>query len=122
MALSKNIQSFHHIKTILDAALPHEYIEYRLPDAKAATRWRMEAYHFRRLAQAEGTIKYDQLFLQLSGEVVKISKRKVEGVLTLGPKGVPPKEEPLPEETEDFAFNLAKSLGLNTGEDDDNSN
>lgn len=118
MALSKNIQSFHHIKTILDAALPHDYIEYRLPDSKAATRWRMEAYHFRRLSQAEGTMKYDQLFLQVFGEVVKISKRKVEGVLTLGPKGVEPKEEPIPAEVEEFAFDLAKKLGLETKDDD----
>lgn len=119
MALSKNIQSFDHIRSILDAALPYESSDYRLPDAKAATRWRMEAYHFRRLAQSLGIMKYDQLFLQLSGEVVKISKRKVEGVLTTGVKGVEPKEEPIAQETEEFAFDLAKSLGLDTGDDND---
>lgn len=119
MALSKNIQSFDHIRSILDAALPYETSEYRLPDNKAATRWRMEAYHFRRLAQEQGIMKYDQLFLQLSGEVVKISKRKVEGVLTTGVKGVEPKEEPIAPEVEEFAFDLAKSLGIEVKDDEE---
>lgn len=117
MSLSKNIQSFEHIRSILDAALPYETSEYRLPDAKAATRWRMEAYHFRRLAQAAGIMKYDQLFLQLSGEVVKISRRQVAGVLTTGVKGVAPKEEETAPDVEEFAFDLAKKLGLEVEDD-----
>ena len=117
MALSKNIESFDHIRQVLDAAILHETADYRLPDAKAAFRWRAEAYHFRRLAQAQGIRKYDLVFLQLAGEVVKISRKKVEGVLTLGAKGLAPKDD-LPEEVTGFAFDLAKKLGLETGEDE----
>lgn len=112
MALSKNIESFDHVRQILDACLAVETSDYRLPDSKKATRWRMEAYHFRRLAQAQGIFKYDDLFLQLSGEVVVISHRKVEGVLTKGSKKIEPKPVTNTEELEDFAVNFAKKLGL----------
>lgn len=118
MSLSKNIQSFDHIRAILDAALPHQTSEYRLPDAKAAIRWRQEAYHFRRLAQHAGIMKYDQLFLQLSGEVVKISHKQIEGVLTVGSKKVEPKAEETSPDVEEFAFDLAKKLGLEDTDDD----
>lgn len=117
MSLSKNIQSFDHIRAILDAALAHEEADYRLPDSKAAVRWRMEAYHFRRLAQHAGITKYDQLLLQLTGEVVKISKRKIEGVLTVGSKSVEPKAEVTTPDVEEFAFEFAKKLGLETEDD-----
>lgn len=118
MAMTKNIHAFEHIRKVLDAVLQYETADYRLPDPKAAMRWRAEAYHFRRLAQAQGIMKYDQLLLQLSGEVVIISRRKVEGVLTVGAKGLAPKEEEVPEEVEDFAFNFAKKLGLETKDEE----
>ena len=116
MPLSQNIHSFEHVRSVLDAALVHETAAYTLSTDKAAVRWRMEAYHFRVLAQRLGIHKYDSMILKLDGSTVTISRRVVEGVLKVDGGEVAPKEVSIDDATESFAFELAKKLGLETEE------
>lgn len=123
MSLPKNISAYEHVRAVLDTALAHDRSVYTLPTPAAATRWRQEAYYFRRLSQAASIYKYDPFILKLDGSSVIIEKKIVAGVLTVEGEAVQTKPaDDLPAEIEDFAFNLAKSLGLDTGDDDDNSN
>ena len=81
MTTSKNINSYSHVKNVLDAALQHGEVVYELPSSGDAHRWRMEAHAFRKLASAMGDRRYDGLILRLSGAMVEIRPRRPVGIL-----------------------------------------
>lgn len=117
MPLPKNPAVYAHVKQILDAALSHTKCVYTLPTPAAATRWRQEAYYFRRLS---GSTAYDNFILKVDGPKVIIEKRSVPGTLTTE-DGT--KIEPALRIDDDLsamekaAFDLARNLGLEIEDD-----
>ncbi len=123
MPLPKNLSAYAHVKQILDAALAHNKVTYTLPTPAAATRWRQEAYYFRRLSQNQGVTLYDNFILKCEGPKVHIEKRAVAGVLITedGTRIEPAQHTDIGgalSETERHAFNFARSLGLEVDEDE----
>lgn len=96
MANSSNPRHFDHIKVVLDAALAQGGGRYACKDAKTAIRWRMQAYHLRKLLQrfAQQAVlelgvvaptDYDGMYLTLEGATVVIQFREAvipQGALT----------------------------------------
>jgi hypothetical protein len=121
MPLPKNPAVYAHVKQILDAALSHTKCVYTLPSPAAATRWRQEAYYFRRLS---GSPAYDNFILRLDGPKVIIEKRAVPGTLTTedGKRIEPAQPEGIDADLsamEKAAFDLARNLGLEIEDDTD---
>jgi hypothetical protein len=83
MGLSKNINAFTHVQPVLNAALKHNAITYTLPDIKAAFRWRLEAYHYRKLLAASGPTPYDRLVMRVVKNQVLIRTQHLTGVITV---------------------------------------
>lgn len=122
MALSQNLNSYKHIKPIMDeAAARPDGVVYTLPDAKSAIRWRLEAYQFRRLLAAQqGPTPYDSLVLRIDTNKVRIVPRESFGVLTThdGTRIEPAviQGELVVDPLEEFAEGFAAGL---MGDDDD---
>lgn len=122
MPLPKNLTAYSHVKQVLDAALSHNRVRYTLPSPAHATRWRQEAYYFRKLSQNAGITLYDNFIMKVSGPVVIIEKRDVVGELTTdsGVRIKPVAIEPeFPDELERAAFDVARKLGLEIDDDKD---
>jgi hypothetical protein len=124
MPLPKNLSAYVHVKQILDAALAHNKVTYTLPTSAAATRWRQEAYYFRRLSQNAGVTLYDNFILKCEGPKVHIEKRAVAGTLITEDgtriESVTSHDDIGGDfnEAERFAFNLARNLGLEVDDED----
>jgi hypothetical protein len=122
MALPSNPEAYAHIQAVLDAVLAKPGATYTCASPKAAVRWRMEAYYFRKLVQAAGDNRYNDLVLKLSDNVITFARRVPEGVLQ-DADGKPldfAEARPLTEEEkqlEDSIFELAKGLKLDTLDD-----
>jgi len=122
MPLAKNLSAYTHVKQILDAAIPHNRCVFTLPTPQAATRWRQEAYYFRRLVQKDGNQAYDNFLLKIEGSKVILEKRAIAGTLTTDDgTELRPAEVDIGgdlSEAEKFAFDFAKKLGLEVDEDE----
>jgi hypothetical protein len=81
MALPSSIDAYTHIQAVLDAVLAKPGATYRCASSKAATRWRMEAYYFRKLCVAQGDNRYNDLVLRLQGDTITFARRVPEGEL-----------------------------------------
>lgn len=119
MPLPKNLSSYTHVKQILDAAVALPKCIYTLPTPAAATRWRQEAYYFRRLS---GSKLYDNFILKVDGPKVIIEKRVVPGTLTTEDGTVVKPAEATDidgelSEMEKHAFDFARKLGLEVEDD-----
>lgn len=121
MPLSKNINQYQDIKRVLDTAVANGGARYKLPSDKAAVRWRLRAYYYRKLLQVslqEGNIipgytpatPYDMMQLTLDGPIVIIKLKVEEGEL-LDEAGNPIDAAALPsEEDEDELTRAANEL------------
>ena len=123
MPLPKNLESYSHIQLVLDAVLGRPGATYRCVSPKAATRWRLEAYYFRKLCREQGDNRYNDLVLRVSGDTVSFGRREADGEL-LDVKGEPISlAEVRPLTTEEFdlekaVFELAGRLDLEVPDDD----
>ena len=116
MPLSKNLSAYAHVKKVLDAALPHEQVIWSFPSNKAAIRGRQEAYYFRKLSNNP---LYDEFILRIEDKNVIIERRTSVGTLTT-PDGTEIKPaEPDISGFESAAAELAKTLGLQSNDDQD---
>lgn len=110
MPVSRNINRYGDVRSILDQALRAETARYTLPSEGKATNWRLRAYTFMRLAGEAGDHRYEVLKLALDGPVVIISRRMYDGTLELEGEASP---EPEPEdELLQEALRLSKELKL----------
>lgn len=99
---TKSLGAFADVKTVFDAALAHDIVEYELPTYAKAIAWRTRAYKYRNLllennAAALGDTRgiapstpYDTIFISvMKGEnKVTIRAQRPQGKLTL-PGGKP---------------------------------
>jgi len=121
MSLSTNINAYIHVKPILDAAVAHGGGRYRLESNKAAIRWRLHAYQYRKLVAQSGPTNYDKLILRVEGSVVIFGVDAIEGIFTRPDGSMEPlvKRQPEPDDALlDFAKNFAGGLGDLEVEDD----
>lgn len=81
MALPSSPDAYPHIQTVFDAVIGRPGATYTCTNSKAATRWRAEAYYFRKLVQAQGNRSYDDLVLKLSGSTITFARREADGEL-----------------------------------------
>jgi hypothetical protein len=122
MALPTSPEAYAHIQAVLDAVLAKPGATYKCASAKAAVRWRMEAYYFRKLVQAAGDNRYNDLVMKLSEDVITFARRVPEGELR-DAEGNPldfAAARPLTEEErelESAIFDLADKLKLDTLDD-----
>lgn len=122
MPLPKSIHAYGHIQQVLDAALPLEKSTFSVESAKAATRWRQEAYYYRRLCQDKGDHRYDSIFIQIKGNVLHIGRRAIAGKLqtpdgrhvAVAPERALGERE---EKMQNAAERLATTLGLDVDDD-----
>lgn len=119
MPLPKNLNAYANVKAILDAALDNLPAKYMVATHNEAVRWRQEAYYFRKLSQLGGDTRYDSLMFKLDDNRIIIESRSVTGTLTREDgKVVEIALAETPDTTEEFAFALAKRLGVETKEDE----
>ena len=93
MPMPRNLASYLDVQRVLDTALQHGGLRYKLKSPGAARHWRQRAYTFRRLKQdqAEQTVgdlpgaqpstPYDQLLLRLEENTVLIGFHEPIGEL-----------------------------------------
>lgn len=93
MPLSKNLNTYHDVVAVLTTMRKQGGGEYELPSHGAAVTWRLRAYYYRKLL-TEAAIKragsvrgfvpttaWDDLYLTIEGNVVKIAFGKPTGKL-----------------------------------------
>lgn len=106
MPTSRNVNTYSDVREVLDTALEHGELIYRLATPGKARNWRQRAYTFRNLLQqlAEERLPlpghrpgtpYDELVLELEESCVRISLRVPKGIMTL-PDGTPVRAKPAP--------------------------
>ena len=83
MTMTKNLSYLAHIAPILDEAVERGEVHYKFPTSGKAFRWRLEAYQFRKLVNAQGVTKYNNLILRWEkGDTdVVITVRRITGTL-----------------------------------------
>ena len=123
MALPTNPEAYQHIQSVLDAVLGEPNATYKCATNKAAIRWRMEAYYFRKLMRAQKDHRYDDLVLKVNDDTVVFSRRVASGelrdakgnILSLAPhRPLTPEEAAL----EDQIFAFAQQLNLDKADDE----
>lgn len=115
MPLPHSLSAYTHVQPVLDAAFAAEGpSRYELASAKAAVRWRQEAYMYRKLLAATGDNSLSDMVLTVDGPVVVIDRRAPTGVLTTHDGTHLPLEAPraAPDTAEGFAADFARRLGL----------
>ena len=122
MGLTRNLAAYEHVRSVLEKALAHDELTYTLATPKEAIRWRQEAYYYRKLIAETGNQKFANFVISIEGPAVIIRKRLVTGTITTqdGTR-VDPAPRPIEEdadETEAFALDFAKRLGLDIEGDD----
>lgn len=115
MPLPRSLSSYTHIQPVLDAALAaNQRTVYTLGDHKQATRWRQEAYMYRKLLSDTGDNRFAELIMKTEGPSVIIERRRALGELIAedGSKIDIDPAKPAPDTAEAFAADFARRLGL----------
>jgi len=113
MGMSSNINNYRHVAPIMDLAVQNRGGLYKMASKGKATRWRMEAYQFKKLISAQigdGPSKYDDLIMSIEGPNIRFNMRELDGIFVskLGEEIRPTRQlaEPM-DELEKFALALA---------------
>ena len=113
MPTSRNINTYSDVREVLDTALDHGGLVFRLKSPGKAKNWRQRAYTFRSLLQriAEERLPlpgyqpgtpYDELVLEVEGCCVNIALRKPEGEMLLPDGRALPRRERKRAEVDDL--------------------
>lgn len=112
MTMSKNPNSYGHIKAVLDAAVSAGGGAYTLPSAAEAIKWRQEAYRYRSMLSEIGPTPYDDLLLSLVENKIRIVVKTFTGTFTTEDGTIINLTKPahIPDELEQAALDFANSL------------
>jgi hypothetical protein len=109
MSLSKNPNSYLHIKPVLDIAVENGGGIYTLESHTAALKWRAQAHAYRSIIGKTGPTNYDLLILSVDDNKIIIKVAKVSGEFR-NPLGDVVELSKKPPDPEDKLLDIAREL------------